>query len=245
VAAAAPPLAAATWNCPGERLHYSGVFDDPNLPGEMQTTMGGQGMGFQGVIKSWNDERRFGFIEPAQGGQEIFLHMKAFTERGGRPQVGQHVAFDIELNKDGKKRAKSVQMARPARAATPRRRHRPPEWGAASYLAIPAFALVYLAAAVLWRVPGWLALAYLAASAACFAAYAADKSAAQSGGRRIAESTLLMLGLVGGWPGAIAAQQMLRHKSSKASFRSAFWGTVVLNVAAFLVLSSRVRAAVL
>ena len=30
------------------------------------------------------------------------------------------------------------------------------------------------------------------------------------------------------------AQQLLRHKSSKASFRSAFWATVVVNVAAFV-----------
>jgi uncharacterized membrane protein YsdA (DUF1294 family) len=47
-----------------------------------------------------------------------------------------------------------------------------------------------------------------------------------------------MLGLIGGWPGAIVAQQLLRHKTSKASFRLAFWATVVLNIAAFLLLVS-------
>lgn len=73
----------------------------------------------------------------------------------------------------------------------------------------------------------WL---YLTASLICFAAYAADKSAAIAGRRRIAESTLLLLGLVGGWPGAILAQRTLRHKSSKASFRRAHWVCVGLNL---------------
>jgi len=36
---------------------------------------------------------------------------------------------------------------------------------------------------------------------------------------------------VGGWPGALIAQQTLRHKSRKESFRAVFWVTVVLNCA--------------
>lgn len=122
-----------------------------------------------------------------------------------------------------------------------RRPTRSAQWGTASYFAIPAFAVVYLVAAVLWRVPNWAESIYLAASIACALAYAWDKAAAVSGRWRVAESTLLSLGLLGGWPGAIVAQQVLRHKSSKASFRSAFWATVVLNVAGFVLLSSPLR----
>ena len=32
-----------------------------------------------GTLKSWNDDRGFGFIEPTHGGQEIFVHIKAFA----------------------------------------------------------------------------------------------------------------------------------------------------------------------
>jgi uncharacterized membrane protein YsdA (DUF1294 family) len=46
------------------------------------------------------------------------------------------------------------------------------------------------------------------------------------------------LGVVGGWPGAIVAQQMLRHKTQKASFRSAFWGSVVINVIVVVVFAT-------
>jgi uncharacterized membrane protein YsdA (DUF1294 family) len=102
----------------------------------------------------------------------------------------------------------------------------------------------YLIAAFIGHVPGLVALLYVVASIAAFLAYAIDKSAATSGARRIPENTLLLLGLAGGWPGAIVAQQMLRHKSIKQPFRSAFWGTVILNVLAFLLLGSRYWKAV-
>lgn len=65
-----------------------------------------------------------------------------------------------------------------------------------------------------------------------FVAYALDKNAAQKGNWRTQESTLHMLALVGGWPGAMYAQQKLRHKSVKTEFRQVFWATVVMNVGA-------------
>lgn len=197
-------------------------------------------MRFGGVVKSWNDDRGFGFIEADQGGQEVFVHIKAFPARAGRPQLDQRVTFEIELNREGKKRARNVEVQRPARTAKPKQGTHPAQWGTASLFAIPAFLLVYLLVALVWRAPAWVAALYVVASGACFAAYATDKSAAVSGRWRIAESTLLALGLAGGWPGAILAQQVLRHKSNKASFRSAFWGTVVLNVAAFVAVHSPV-----
>jgi ABC-type lipoprotein export system ATPase subunit len=51
-----------------------------------------------------------------------------------------------------------------------------------------------------------------------------------------------LLNILGGWPGALVAQQVLRHKSNKASFRSAFWGTVVVNVAGFVAIHSPLAA---
>jgi uncharacterized membrane protein YsdA (DUF1294 family) len=79
---------------------------------------------------------------------------------------------------------------------------------------------------------------YAIASAACFIAYALDKSAARQGRRRTPERTLLLLGLAGGWPGGLAAQQLLRHKSSKTSFLIKFWLTVALNLAALISLQA-------
>lgn len=209
-------------------------------------------MQFTGTIQSWQDDRGFGFIEPAQGGQAVFVHIKSFTSRGGsRPQVGQRVTFEVELNVQGKKRAKNVAVvsaATPTKSSTsaaPRQRRAadsPAQWGTASLFALPAFLLVYMAVAVIWRVPGWVAALYAGASVVCALVYAIDKSAAVAGRWRVSESTLHTLSLVGGWPGALVAQQVLRHKSNKAAFRSAFWGTVVVNVAGFVAIHSPLAA---
>ncbi len=192
----------------------------------------------EGRLKTWNDERGFGFIEPTHGGQEIFVHAKAFRGVRGRPQVGHYVSFEIERNPEGKKRATNVERVEVSSVAVRRGSRSRGDWGAATLLAIPAFAIVYALVAVLWRVPNLVAAAYILLSAACFAAYAFDKSAANSGGWRTRESTLLALGLLGGWPGGLLAQQFLRHKSVKATFRHGFWVSVVVNVGAFVVLSS-------
>jgi uncharacterized membrane protein YsdA (DUF1294 family)/cold shock CspA family protein len=204
-------------------------------------------MRFEGTIQSWQDDRGFGFIQPTQGGQEIFVHIKSFTSRGGsRPQVGQRVTFEVELNAQGKKRAKNVALVRAATASAVQRQRRaaesPAQWGTASLFALPAFLLVYLAVAVFWRVPGWVAALYAGASVVCALAYAIDKSAAVAGRWRVSESTLHTLSLVGGWPGALVAQQVLRHKSNKAAFRSVFWATVVANVAGFVAFHSPLAA---
>ncbi|AUD59662.1 MULTISPECIES: DUF1294 domain-containing protein [Shewanella] len=95
--------------------------------------------------------------------------------------------------------------------------------------------LIFLAgligAAQQHMLPYGIAGMYLTLSLLTFIAYAIDKSAAKRGKWRTKESTLHLLALMGGWPGALFAQNVLRHKSVKASFRNVFWLTVVANLA--------------
>ena len=195
-------------------------------------------MRFDGVIKSWNDERGFGFIEPTQGGQEIFVHVKAFRARAGRPQIGQLVSFEVELGARGKKRAKNVEPIRVVHSRRSVERDSPAQWGTATLFAIPAFLVLFIILGALWRPPLLVAGIYAGASVVTFIAYALDKSAAERGAWRTPESTLHGLSLAGGWPGALLAQQFLRHKTTKAEFRSVFWGTVAVNVIGFVAVCS-------
>lgn len=199
-------------------------------------------MRIDGAVKTWNDDRGFGFIEPLHGGQEIFVHIKAFTSRSGRPEVGQRVTFEVEMAPDGKKRANRVEVIRTTRPGLKARNENPAQWGTATLFALPAFLILFAITAFFWKVPGWVGGLYVGASVLCFVVYASDKSAAASDRWRVSEDTLLGLGLIGGWPGAIVAQQFLRHKSNKASFRAKFWATVTANVLGFLVLSSPLRS---
>ncbi|WP_444677963.1 DUF1294 domain-containing protein [Halomonas sp. E19] len=78
-----------------------------------------------------------------------------------------------------------------------------------------------------------------------FAMYGIDKAAAGKGRRRTPEATLLFAGLIGGWPGALIAQRLFRHKTRKQPFQAIFWCGVVVNcvVAGWLVYSGEaVRA---
>jgi uncharacterized membrane protein YsdA (DUF1294 family) len=96
---------------------------------------------------------------------------------------------------------------------------------------------VYLVAGWRWGMPLTVAGYYVALSILAFAMYAADKRAAQRGRWRTPENTLILVGLIGGWPGAVVAQQVLRHKTKKLSFRSKFWATVIVNVLVFVLLA--------
>jgi len=91
------------------------------------------------------------------------------------------------------------------------------------------FILLLTGSALLGKLPFAALALYLGASTVTFLAYWLDKSAARNARRRTPENTLQLLGLIGGWPGALIAQQVLHHKTRKLSFQIVCWTTVVLN----------------
>ncbi len=97
---------------------------------------------------------------------------------------------------------------------------------------VAAFAAALVALALSNALPLILLPVYIVASLAAFLLYALDKVAAMNGRWRTAESTLWLVGLVGGWPGALIAQGLFRHKSRKLAFLMPFWISVAANCGA-------------
>ena len=216
----------------------------------------------RGLLKSWNDAKGFGFIQPEGGGEPLFVHISAV--RGDqRPQAGEQVLFVPGSDAQGRPRAQHMRhpglsldrpairrkpgaTGKPAAGKTPKllataRQSRPAT--AAGIRELPLKLLLLVALCVL---PAWdslsllqhgsigVVLAYALASLFSFCQYWMDKQSAQKGRWRTPENSLHIAELVGGWPGALVAQQVLRHKTRKVSFQLVFCGIVALHQAFWL-----------
>jgi uncharacterized membrane protein YsdA (DUF1294 family) len=111
--------------------------------------------------------------------------------------------------RDSKNRLQAADIRFPGQAK-PDHKHAAPKYAAA--LIVP-FGCIVIALAAFGKTPFLVPFVYLIASTITFLAYGFDKSAAMNDRRRTPESTLHLLSLVGGWPGALVAQQMFHHKS--------------------------------
>ncbi len=195
-------------------------------------------MRYQGKISGWKDDQGFGFVNPNGCGQKAFVHIKAFLKHSSRPIEGDLITY--ELTKDERNRfcAKNIKFVGESLTAKKHYKTNP----------IPVcLAILFLSSqsvlVLIQDIPLIMLQFYLVASAITFVVYAIDKSAAESNNWRTKESSLHLFSLIGGWPGAIFAQKILRHKSKKEEFQIVFWGTVILNCSAmaWLLLSNNGR----
>lgn len=65
-------------------------------------------MALTGKLRTWHDDRGFGFIAPTGGGRELFVHISAFPRDGSRPTVGETLDYELGTGKDGKPQAVRV-----------------------------------------------------------------------------------------------------------------------------------------
>lgn len=100
-----------------------------------------------------------------------------------------------------------------------------------------AFVVLYWAIDARRDLPAWLPLAYVGISIVTLVVYGVDKRAAVGHRHRVSETALILLGFIGGWPGAVIAQQLFRHKTTKRSFVVRFWISVILHVLVFIVVT--------
>ena len=180
----------------------------------------------KGRLSQWDDAKGYGFISPDEGGPRLFVHRQAFGN--ARPQAGQAYSFEIGVDAQGKPRALKLRSLAPKAQA----------WRGSRVWLVPGFASAYLVCHLLWPMPPAVWGAYMAMSMATFIVYAGDKRAARLGQPRVPERTLHGLALACGWPGALLAQQLLRHKSAKSEFLRRFWFAAGANVALFVLLAT-------
>jgi len=184
----------------------------------------------KGRITDWNDLRGFGFVSPLHGGERVFFHVSAFPNGSRRPTEGEFVSYTLGTDERGRVCATEVSYAvRHAKRSVLRPQAR------RSLLIASCVAATFLGAVVLLAIVGRLwwpvVCVYIVTSVAAFYAYKHDKEAAQVSETRTNEWFLILLGLIGGWPGALVARYRFRHKTKKVVFRLGYWLSVGCNVA--------------
>jgi uncharacterized membrane protein YsdA (DUF1294 family)/cold shock CspA family protein len=185
-------------------------------------------MRYDGKITSWNDDKGFGFITTNSDNQRIFVHVSTFKNHPRRPSLNQRVSFAISTDKQNRPCAIKVKQIGPIYSKSAKQRHSSPStvWAILFIVGVGISTYFFSTPTIIFQL-------YIAISLITFIVYALDKSAAQKGNWRTQERTLHLLALAGGWPGALIAQQKLRHKSKKESFRSTYKATVFINCCVF------------
>ena len=174
----------------------------------------------KGSVVEWNDAKGYGFISASGSKQKVFIHYSAVKNKR-RPRLGDNVRFELGQDDRGRSAARDVRILSLPRMETP--------------VKLSVGFLVAASASVLaFDGQSFFILAYVVMSLVTFVAYAMDKNAARKGKWRTPESTLHLLALFCGWPGALIAQNQLRHKSRKQPFKAILWVTIVVNVGVFV-----------
>lgn len=179
-------------------------------------------MSLSGKITKWNDEKGYGFIKPFYREKEVFFHITAFKQINARPTIGDEITFDFIHDDQNREKAINVKgINNNDSISIPLFQYS---------ISILLFILSIFILSVLKFLPFIIFWMYIIVSFITFYVYALDKQAAQNNKWRVSENKLHLLALFCGWPGALLAQQLLRHKSKKISFRQAFWVTFLANI---------------
>jgi cold shock protein len=66
-----------------------------------------------GTVKFYNDQKGYGFIQPDNGGKDVFVHISAVERSGIRGlREGQKVSFELQTDqRNGKTSAVNLQAA--------------------------------------------------------------------------------------------------------------------------------------
>ena len=190
-------------------------------------------MKMKGKLIAWNSDKAFGFIAPNGGGEHVFIHRTGLSNRQRIPQINDIITFSMGKDKEGR------DCAGDATFSGEKLKKKLANKVSKFSIYVSALFLSGITTAYIMAIfPQKLLVSYYCVSIITFIAYAFDKSKARRGAWRTAENTLHLFSLMGGWPGAAIAQQLLRHKSQKRAFRNVFWLTVMVNCSALLWLLS-------
>jgi uncharacterized membrane protein YsdA (DUF1294 family)/cold shock CspA family protein len=186
-----------------------------------------------GRLTKWNDERGFGFIQPVDKGQTVYLHISELKDSTRRPQLDDTIYYYAIAEEDGKLRADNAfilgarrKPPSSSRSLNDRTTSPFPIQEIVMLSILPLVGSIHFFVTTRNPLPFIL---YPVMSVLTYALYANDKFRAKQGNWRIPEKSLHLCELTGGWLGGFVAQRRLHHKSTKKSYQLEFWMIVIIH----------------
>lgn len=195
------------------------------LPLELET-----GHPYPGRIINWNDEKGYGFIQIQPGYENLFFHISSFAYHHRRPSVDTAVTVLAVPGQKGGWQASRVLLREHEHAISGNEIYDIAEHSQPKKLEGYIYAFLdalYFLGLTLLSYPFAFFSAIASIITVCLYSY--DKRAAEEGRQRVPNSTLHLASLLGGWPGALIARPLLRHKLNQKRFRGFFWASIVAN----------------
>lgn len=188
----------------------------------------------KGRLVLWNDDKGFGFVRPDNGEKDFFLHISAIKNyRKGmsrRPELGDTVHFQPITDREAAQQRRILHATIEQMTVVAPTLHHPTSWWQTFCLKALVGAPLLLSSYVIWKNGNPLPLAsYLFMSVLSILYYGFDKRNSLTNRWRIPEFYLHSFELLGGWPGALLAQNEFRHKNKKPSYQRIFWAIVALH----------------
>ena len=187
-----------------------------------------------GELIQWNNKSGYGFVRD-DAGRDYYVHISSIA--GGRPHLGDRLAFETATGRKGRPSAVDVTIAASTaapRATTLRDVKRPSPAMSRFKLGLRTAAATLMTLLILWAIgtdnaPQWIGLLYAAMGTGSALLYRFDKLYALTGKYRVSETNLHVVDLCFGIIGGLAAQEVYRHKTVKPRFVATTWGIALLH----------------
>lgn len=175
----------------------------------------------KGKVIEWYDPKGYGFISTLSHDKKVFIHISMVQNNGLRPRLNDEIKFEISTDSKGRLSAKNaVILNRTSRVLT---------GNFACFFLVLVCVSPVVFKSLLFLIPLYFSLSFFT-----YLMFARDKQAAKNNNWRTPENTLHLLSFMGGWPGALLAQNRLHHKTKKQPFKSILWLMIALNIIVFI-----------
>jgi len=197
---------------------------------------------YEGIIKSWEVDEGVGLIQPYGGGNDITIHISDLKNSQYKPKRGDTICFKVIADKDGtlkaydafiyvpEKKQQQPQNKPVIKKTTKKSKSKENQFGLFCKYVIASLPFIFSVDLIIQKMIILPFFVYAMMSLLTFFVYAIDETKAHKRKWRTPENIFHWLEFLGGWPGALMTQHVIRHKNRERSYQLILWLTVIVHL---------------